>query len=70
MSLVIRAFEFLAHHSLAAAVALRGFRGNPDDAHALAHAAVAQSIMGHVDCNGVCFADVMLDALERRRRAN
>jgi len=70
VNLVIRAFELLAQHSLAVAVALRGFRGHPDDAHALAHVAVAQSVLGYTDCNGVCFADLMLDALERRKRAN
>ena len=50
--------------------ALRGFRGSPDDAHALAHAAVVQAVIDPEKCNGVCACDLVVDALERQRRVN
>jgi len=70
MGIIIHAFELLAHRLLAVAVGLRSFRGSPDDAHALVHAAVAQAALDSEHCSGVCRADVILDALEARRRAN
>ena len=70
MNLVIRALEATARHLLGAAVALRGFRGSPDDTHALSHAALAQLAMDSERCNGTCACDVIVDALDRRRRVN
>jgi hypothetical protein len=70
MGFVIRALESAARHLLGAAVALRGFRGNPYDAHALAHHAVVQAVIDPEACDGVCTCDAIVDALERKRRAN
>ena len=72
MELVIRGCERLAFGLLAAACALRGYRGDPNDAHALAHAAVAQAAMDSDNCDGSSCgrADLVLEALERRKRVN
>jgi hypothetical protein len=67
MDIVIRALESAARHLLGAAVALRGFRGNPYDAHALAHHAVVQAVIDPEECDGVCTCDLVVDVLERRR---
>jgi hypothetical protein len=70
MGFMIRALEATARRLLGAAVALRGFRGSPDDTHALAHAALAQLALDAENCNGTCACDTILDALERKRRPN
>ena len=70
MNLLLHVLEFTARSLLGAAAALRGFRGSPDDAHALSHLCVVQSVLDPEECNGVCTCDMIVDALERRRRAN
>ena len=71
MNAIIHVFEWAAGRCLAVAVGLRSFRGSVDDAHYLAHAAVAQVALDEKRCDGDCCVDDIVDALDRkRRRAN
>ena len=63
LTMLVRGAEWLAGRALTMAVALRSWRGEPDDFHVIQHLAAARMVANPGHCDDGCRAEIMVDLL-------